>query len=104
MQVQLRLYKKGELLDTSAINAYKECFCTSTHHIEIEHQVVDDEAKVHKYVHQVWIKLLDSDSKFVLHIPIHQSDKWEVIKLDEDFTLGFYCILGEISNIESSLH
>jgi len=102
MQVQLRLYKDGELFDTSAINAYKECYCASTKLTEIEHQVVEDEAKVYEYVHQVWIKLLGSDTKFVLHIPIHQSDEWEVIKLGENFTLGFYCTLGELSNAEST--
>ena len=101
MQVQLRLYKDEELFETSAINAYKECFSATTELLEIEHQVVDDEAKVHDYVHQVWIKLLGSDTKFVLHIPIHQSDEWEVIKLDETYTLGFYCISGELSGVES---
>jgi len=102
MQVHLRLYKDGELFDTTAINAYKECHRATTKFVEVEHQVVEDEAKVYDYVHQVWIKLLDSEAKFVLHIPIHQSDEWEVIQLDENFTLGFYCLLGELSNVGSS--
>ena len=101
MQVQLRLYKDDKLFDTSAVNAFKECFRTNTKLVKIEHQIVDDESNVHAFVHQVWIKLLDSDSKFVLHIPIHQSDEWEVIKLDDNYTLAFYCILGELSSVKS---
>lgn len=101
MQVQFRLYKNGELFDTSAINAYRECYKATTELIEIEHQIVDDQAKIHNCIHQVWIKLLDSDTKFVLQIPVHQSEDWEVIQLDEVFTLGFFCIEGELCGVES---
>jgi len=100
MQVQVRLYKNRELYDTSVMNAYKECYLINTDLIELKHQVVPDKAEVHEYVYQVWIKLSKSDTKFVLHIPIHQSEEWEVIKLDDIYTLGFYCILPELSSEE----
>jgi len=101
MQVHLRLYKGGELYDTTAINAYRECYSTNTELINVEHQVVVDESKVHDLVHQVWVKVNESDMKFLLHIPIHKSDEWEQIVLDGNYTLGFYCILGELSSANS---
>ena len=97
MQVHLRLYKNNEIYDTCAINAFNECYRAETQLISIEHQVVDDQSKIHEHIFQIRMEIPESDMTFLVHMPIHQSDEWEVMVLNDMYILGFYCTLGELN-------
>lgn len=98
MQAHLRLYRNGEIYETCAVNAFKECYCVNTQLISIEHQVVDDRAEVYGNIFHIKLNVTESDMTFLLHMPIQQSEAWETIVLDDIYTLGFYCNLGELTN------
>ena len=95
MQVQMRLYRNDELYEEFAINAFDECFCVNTQLILSEHKTIEDPADENKKAVQVIIKVLDEDYTITMLIPVHQSDKWEVIVVSNEYTIGFYCILGK---------
>lgn len=66
--------------------------------ISSEHKAIADPIDENKKVVQVIIKVFDEDYTITMLIPVHQSDKWEIIKPSERYSIAFYCILGEISN------
>ena len=97
MQVQMRLYRNDKLYEEFAINAFDECFCVKTELISSEHKAIEDPADENKKVVQVIIKVFDEDYTIAMLIPVHQSDKWEIIEPSEQYSVAFYCILGETS-------
>ena len=95
MQVQMRLYRNDELYEEFAINAFDVCFCVKTPLVSSEHKAIEDPADENKKVVQVIIKVFDENYTITMLIPVHQSDKWEVIVVSDEYTIGFYCILGK---------
>ncbi|MCW8856224.1 MAG: hypothetical protein OQJ95_02590 [Kangiella sp.] len=95
MQVHLRIYKNGTHYESIAINAKEGCYQLETDLVSSHHEVTTDPAGIHSKVFQINLNLLDSSSSVVMHVPIHQSSEWEVIKGTDIYTIGFYCILGE---------
>lgn len=96
MQVQMRLYLNGELYETFALNAFDECFCVKTDLISSEHKAIDDPDNESKKLVQVIIKVFQTKYTITLLIPVHQSEKWEFIQVSNDYSIAFYCILGEL--------
>lgn len=95
MQVHLRVYADGTLYDEFAINAFEGCYVKKTNLIHSHHQVIPDQANVHDFVFQVELSVLVDDFSILMHIPMHQSDGWEVVGPMGKYTVGFYCILGD---------
>lgn len=95
MQVQLRIYSDGSLFETLAINAEDDCYVVETDKVTSHHQVIDDPANVYLKVFQIELTIPDTQSLIVLHMPLHQSEDWEVVKGTDVYTIGFYCILGK---------
>ena len=96
MQVHLRVYAKSELYDSFAINAEDGCYKLETNLVSSHHEIIDDPAKIGDKVFQINLKIFDTGSSITLHMPIHQSTEWEVVKGSEIYTIGFYCNLGEL--------
>lgn len=95
MQVQMRLLINGDIYDTFAINCFDECFSVKTDLISTEHKAIEDPADSAKKLVQVIIKVLKDDYTITMLIPVHQSDEWEMIKVTDQYSVIFYCILGE---------
>ncbi|GAB2198359.1 hypothetical protein [Sessilibacter sp. MAH4] len=95
MQVQFKIFKGGEEYDFFGVNAFDECFCIERDLISTQHQVVDDEAKVFEKIFQVKLVLKASNYTVMMHMPIHQSEEWELLGEYEGYEIYFYCILGE---------
>lgn len=96
MQVQLKIYRNAEAYDFFAINAYEQKYCTETDKLTAEFEVLKDAGGVEGYCVSLVIKFKTDGATAVLLIPVHQSDEWEVVKPLSDYTIGFYCILGEV--------
>ncbi len=97
MQVHMRLYVDGDLFESIVINAAEQENCSHADNVTVHHQIVDDQAEVFDRIFQVWIKVPSTDMKFVLHMPIGQSEDWEVLSLDDKHTLGFFRIAASKS-------
>lgn len=95
MQVHFRVYANGELYDSFAINAKNGCYKLETNFISSNHEVIDDPVSSKKKIFQISLMIFETQSSIILHMPIHQSNEWEVIKGADIYTIGFYCNLPE---------
>jgi hypothetical protein len=95
MQVHFRLYANNELYASFAINAEDGAYKFENKLLSSLHEVLGDPAEVHHKIFQISLDIFETESNIVLHMPIHQSSNWEVIKGSEIYTIGFYCNLGE---------
>ena len=94
MQVHIRLYENDKLYEKFAINAFDGCYCVNTELISSHHAVVDDKAGVYDKIFEIILKVFASDYTILMHMPIHQSEKWEIIKINDTYTVAFFCNLG----------
>ncbi len=90
MQVHMRLYLDGDLFETLVVNASERETCAETEKLTVHHKLVEDESDVSDKIFQVWLKVPTTGMEFLLHMPIGQSEDWEVLSLDDSHTLGFY--------------
>ena len=96
MQVHVRLYKAGALYDEFAFNAVDGKYQTKTSLTSSTFESTDDpEGLVEKLVNLV-IRVNDDDYSIAMLIPVHQSTEWEIVKISEVYTVGFYCIKDQI--------
>jgi hypothetical protein len=95
MQVHMRLYSNEKIYETFVINAFDGCYCIKTDLISSHHEVINDEAKVYDKIFQIKLEVFETDFTIMLHMPIHQSGDWEVIHVNDNYTVGFYCNLGD---------
>ena len=98
MQVHLRVYANGELYDSFAINAEEGCYKIETSLISSHHEIIDDPVTVDAKLFQVCLNVFDTASSIALHMPIHQSTEWEIVKGSDIYTIGFYCNLGVLGH------
>jgi predicted polyphosphate/ATP-dependent NAD kinase len=102
MQVHLKFYRKGRLLDEFAINTFDECFTVKTEHVISEHKAIADPANCYAKVAQIILKDLETDYTITLLVPFQQSEDWEVVTIPNEYSVGFYCIISESG--ENILH
>ena len=95
MQVHLRIYSNGKLYDSFAVNAEEGCFKLETDLVSSHHEILDGPAQIYQKIFQIELTILETNSFIVMHIPIHQSTEWEIIKGTDIYTIGFFCILGK---------
>lgn len=94
MQVHIRLYRNKLPYEEFVINTFDECFFVKTRLVSSEHKAIPDPQDDTKKVAQMIIKVDEDDYTFTLLIPIHQSKEWEITHISEEYSVGFYCILG----------
>ena len=95
MQVHLRIYENSEFYDSFAINAKDDRFTVSTELVTSCHQVIGDPANVYDKIFQIELKIVEEGATILLHMPIHQSDEWEVVNGTDKYVIGFFCNLNE---------
>jgi len=97
MQVHIRIYKYGEVYDSFAVNGFEQKYKVQTDKSTAEFQILRDAGEVEGFALSLLINFNEDGCSAALLIPVHESSEWEVVKPLDEYTIGFFCILGELA-------